>query len=101
MSGDPPLSLVVAGLGFYWIFLLVRAILWAAVPWYFKGISVLAYPVAVAALLVPEYEFAVGLVSLVPMVVGFVVDGLWRRTDVLGVFDDPRHRARPGRHRSS
>lgn len=93
--------LVLAGLVAYWIFILVRAILWRAVPWYFKLISVAAYPVAIVALLLPTYQSALLIPALALIVVGFVLDGLWRHTDILGRFDDPGRRPRAGRHRTS
>jgi hypothetical protein len=96
---DLPVWVVVAAFLVYWIFIIVRATLWVAVPWYFKGVSVMAYPVAISALIFPAYETVLLPAGLVLIVVGFIIDGLWRRTEILGSFDDPRRKSRAGRHR--
>ncbi|SCG42318.1 hypothetical protein [Micromonospora halophytica] len=92
--------LVSAALAGWWIYVLVRAVRSRAVPWRFKVWSVLAYPVGVGALLLPRLEFPLGVAFLVLVVIGFVLDGLWLRTDLLGRFDDPARPSRPGRHRN-
>ncbi|MFC0002787.1 hypothetical protein [Micromonospora siamensis] len=97
--GDVPLWPVVLGLSAWWVVLLVRAILWRAVPWYLKAVSLVAYPMAVAALFMPRYEYALGLPAIGLIWAGFVIDGLWRRTDVLGRFDDAGRRPLRGRRR--
>lgn len=99
MSGIE-LWLVLVCLFAYWVFLVVRAVLWRAVPWYFKIVSLVAYPLAMCALVFPRYEYVLGLPAIALIFVGFALDALWRHTTWLGSFDDPGRRSRSGRHRS-
>lgn len=92
--------LVVAGLTVYWAIMLGRAMLARAAPWYYKGFTVSAYPMAIAAIFIPRYEIPLGSTFAVLVVIGFFVDFLWTRTEVLGRYDDlMRKRAERSRPR--